>query len=268
MSSFLKRLISGAALLLIILLVVPMGGLPFFILTLATSLVGMYELYRVFGIERRSIGYVGYLTCIIYYMLVWLKTEEYMSLMITLSLMAMFSFYVITYPEYKASHVAKAYLVVVYAGIMLSYLYRTRYVPDGKIFVWLIFIAGWGSDTCAYCIGMLLGRHPMTPMLSPKKTLEGALGGVAGAALLGALYAFIFRNYFTEVENPGVRSAIACAIGSLISMLGDLTASGIKRDYNVKDYGHILPGHGGIMDRFDSIIFTAPAVYFALSFIA
>ncbi len=267
MSSFLKRLISGAILLLMMLLIVPMGGLPLFLLSLFISMVGLYELYRVFGIEKRSLGYIGYVTVLIYYLLVWFQIEEYFTLMIILSLMGMFSFYVITYPEYKVDHVAKAFLSVVYAGIMMSYLFQTRYVPDGKFFVWLIFIASWGSDTCAYCTGMLLGKHKMTPVLSPKKTIEGAFGGVVGAALLGALYAYLLRNHFTEVLNPVLSATVSCAIGALISMLGDLTASGIKRDYEVKDYGNLIPGHGGIMDRFDSVIFTAPAVYFALSFI-
>lgn len=267
MSSFLKRLLSGAILLLCILLVVPMGGLPLFFLTLCISLLGLYELYRVFGIEKRSIGYIGYITVLMYYLLVWFQIEEYLTLMIILSLMGMFAFYVITYPEYQIDHVAKAFLSVVYAGIMMSYLFQTRYVPDGRIFIWLIFIASWGSDTCAYCSGMLLGKHKMTPNLSPKKTVEGAIGGVLGSAILGALFAFLFRRYFTEVASPVLTSAIACAVGALISMIGDLTASGIKRDYTVKDYGNLIPGHGGIMDRFDSVIFTAPAVYFALSFI-
>ena len=154
-----------------------------------------------------------------------------------------------------------------YAGIMMSYIYQTRTLPDGKYLVWLIFLASWGSDTCAYCTGMLIGRHKMTPILSPKKTIEGAAGGVLGAAFLGFLYASVFRKGFVLISNPGIACAISCAVGALISMIGDLTASGIKRDYQVKDYGHLIPGHGGILDRFDSVLFTAPAVYFALTFL-
>jgi phosphatidate cytidylyltransferase len=97
--------------------------------------------------------------------------------------------------------------------------------------------------------------------------MEGAAGGVIGAALLGFIYATILESRFTYILNPGATCAIACGIGALISMVGDLTASGIKRDYEVKDYGTLIPGHGGIMDRFDSLIFTAPAVYFALTFL-
>ena len=102
----------------------------------------------------------------------------------------------------------------------------------------------------------------MTPVLSPKKTIEGAVGGVLGTALLTMLYACIFRNAM-QIESRGivVLAGISMA-GALISMVGDLAASAIKRNYEVKDYGHLIPGHGGILDRFDSVIFTAPIIYY------
>ena len=267
LSSFVTRLLSGIVLVVIAILTVPRGGLPLYILTFLISMIGVFELYRVFGLEHSSLGLVGYLTTIGYYIIVWFHLEEYYPLMIVLSLMALMAFYVITYPAYKISQVAKAFMGFCYAGIMMSYIYQTRTLPDGKYLVWLIFLASWGSDTCAYCTGMLIGRHKMTPILSPKKTIEGAAGGVLGAAFLGFLYASVFRKGFVLISNPGIACAMSCAVGALISMIGDLTASGIKRDYQVKDYGHLIPGHGGILDRFDSVLFTAPAVYFALTFL-
>ena len=267
LKSFLTRLGSGVLLLAAALFVVSTGGLLLFLLTLCISLVGQFELYRVFGIERRSLGYIGYLTVIVYYALVWFSRPEYLTLMVIASLMALMAFYVITYPEYRIDMVAKAFMGVVYTGVMMSYLFQTRMLPDGQYFVWLIFLSSWGSDTCAYCTGMLFGKHRMTRVLSPKKTVEGAAGGVLGAVLLGFLYTFLFRHRFMEVMNPRLASAAACGIAALISMIGDLAASGIKRDYEVKDYGHLIPGHGGILDRFDSVIFTAPAIFFALTFL-
>ena len=99
----------------------------------------------------------------------------------------------------------------------------------------------------------------MSPVLSPKKSVEGAVGGVVGAALLGAIYAAV-------VQGPMLEYAVICAIGALISMVGDLAASAIKRNHNIKDYGTLIPGHGGIMDRFDSVIFTAPVIYYLSMF--
>ena len=99
----------------------------------------------------------------------------------------------------------------------------------------------------------------MAPILSPKKSVEGGVGGVAGAALLGAIYAAATGGKIAEY-------ALICAVGALISMVGDLAASAIKRNHNIKDYGTLIPGHGGIMDRFDSVIFTAPVIYYLSMF--
>ena len=112
---------------------------------------------------------------------------------------------------------------------------------------------------------MLLGKHKLAPVLSPKKSVEGAVGGVVGAALLGAIYAAVVGSHL-EAENPVITYAIICAVGALISMVGDLAASAIKRNHNIKDYGTLIPGHGGIMDRFDSVIFTAPVIYYLSMF--
>ena len=121
--------------------------------------------------------------------------------------------------------------------------------------MWLIFLCSWGCDTCAYCVGMLIGKHKMAPVLSPKKSVEGAVGGVAGAVLLGVIYA-------AATKGPMAEYALICGVGALISMVGDLAASAIKRNMGIKDYGKLIPGHGGILDRFDSVIFTAPVIYY------
>ena len=102
----------------------------------------------------------------------------------------------------------------------------------------------------------------MSPKLSPKKSIEGAVGGVLGSALLTALYCFIFRKPMALTGAKIGILAVIAAIAGLISMVGDLTASAIKRNYDIKDYGRLIPGHGGILDRFDSMIITAPIIYF------
>jgi len=128
--------------------------------------------------------------------------------------------------------------------------------------VWLIFLSSWGCDTCAYCAGRLFGKHKMAPVLSPKKTVEGAIGGVIGSILLTLLYSVIMRR-FMEIPDKTMYVMLAVsAVGAFISMVGDLAASAIKRNYEVKDYGKLIPGHGGILDRFDSVFFTAPIVYY------
>ena len=129
-------------------------------------------------------------------------------------------------------------------------------------FVWVIFISSWISDTCAYCVGMLFGKHKLAPILSPKKSIEGSIGGIAGSALVGALFGyFIVEQVITEQQVTWIFALIG-AIGSVVSQIGDLAASAIKRNYEIKDYGNLIPGHGGIMDRFDSVLVTAPMIYF------
>jgi phosphatidate cytidylyltransferase len=132
-----------------------------------------------------------------------------------------------------------------------------RYLEGGILTVWLIFVASWGSDTCAYCVGKLIGRHKLPSKLSPNKTIEGCVGGILGAALIG----FLFALAFYKDKNIWWQFALIGGAGSVISQIGDLAASAIKRNYNIKDYGKLIPGHGGILDRFDSILFTAPLVY-------
>jgi phosphatidate cytidylyltransferase len=149
----------------------------------------------------------------------------------------------------------EGFFAIVYVGVMLSFIYQTRMLGSGQFVVWLIFLCSWGCDTCAYCAGRLFGRHKMSPVLSPNKTIEGAVGGVLGAILLGMGYALL-------TDGPVLEYMIICLVGALISMVGDLAASAIKRNTEIKDYGTLIPGHGGILDRFDSVIFTAPVIYY------
>lgn len=264
---FTTRLISGIILVLIALFVVGSGGSILFAVTGMISLIGLFELYRVMKIQNTPIGIVGYVTAAAYYGLLWFHGENYVTLMSIVSLMLLMGIYVFTFPNYKTEEVAVSFFGVFYAAMMLSYLYQVRVMPDGKYLVWLVFLSSWGCDTCAYCVGMLFGKHKLAPVLSPKKSMEGAIGGAAGAALLGFVYASLFGSYMMEVENPQLACTLACGIAAVISQIGDLAASAIKRNHGVKDYGHLIPGHGGILDRFDSMLFTAPAIFFAVTFL-
>ena len=101
----------------------------------------------------------------------------------------------------------------------------------------------------------------MSPKLSPKKSIEGAIGGIAGSALVGALYSYFIVDSVITEQNVTWAFILISAIGAMISQIGDLAASAIKRNHEIKDYGKLIPGHGGVMDRFDSVIFTAPMIY-------
>lgn len=264
---FTKRLLSGIILVILAIIIVGSGGTLLYVTTALISLIGLFELYRVMKIEKNMLGIVGYLTAASYYGLVWFDGQKYVTLMAIAALMMLMSLYVFTFPKYRTEEVTVAFFGVFYVAVMLSYLYQVRAMTDGIYMVWLIVISSWGCDTSAYCVGMLFGKHKLAPVLSPKKSIEGAVGGVAGAALLGFLYATLYGSRMTEVTNPQAACAIACAIAAVISQIGDLAASAIKRNHDIKDYGHLIPGHGGILDRFDSMLFTAPAIFFAVTFL-
>ena len=169
--------------------------------------------------------------------------------------------YVYTFPVRKSSQAAGAVLSFLYTFPMMGFVYRTRNLTHGFVLYLLIFICSWGSDTMAYVAGRLFGKHKMAPVLSPKKTVEGAVGGVAGAALIGAIYAAVIGQFMQSAGSKVLVYAMISAVGALVSMTGDLAASAIKRNHDIKDYGNLIPGHGGILDRFDSVIITAPIIY-------
>ncbi len=131
-------------------------------------------------------------------------------------------------------------------------------MTEYRLFVWIVVIAAFGSDICAYFTGYFLGKHKMAPNLSPKKTIEGAVGGLVGSSLFCGLFGYIFMRDMLAV------CLILGLVGGAAGMAGDLTASAFKRKMGIKDYGNLIPGHGGIMDRFDSVIFVAPVVYYTV----
>ena len=264
---FKTRLLSGIILVILTILSVVLGGDVLLTVVGCVSLIGMFELYRVLGVEKSLLGLVGYLAAIIYFLdLRFAFLPDILILVFGFMILLMFV-YVFAYPKYDAKQLMTVFFGLFYVAGMLSYTYQIRLLNNGLYLTFLVFLCSWGCDTCAYCVGMLIGKHKMTPKLSPKKSIEGAVGGVVGAALLTALYAFIFRGQMgINIMEIWLLAAIS-AVGGLISMVGDLTASAIKRNYDIKDYGHLIPGHGGILDRFDSMIITAPIVYYLAYFI-
>lgn len=270
-----QRIISGAVLVVLALLVIAAGDLILAATLFLVSCVAFRELCKATGVHTEGkqingLETAGFLGIAVYYGLLCLGTalpanrHELMALSIIGSIMVMMAVYVLCFPRYKAHQVIACAFSLIYAPVMLSFIYLTRSLPHGIYFVWMIFISSWICDTCAYFSGVTLGKHKLAPVLSPKKSVEGAIGGVAGSAAVGALFGyFIVQSRVADMPVTGI-FAIVSAAGAVISQIGDLAASGIKRDHGIKDYGKLIPGHGGIMDRFDSVIFTAPIVYLLL----
>jgi phosphatidate cytidylyltransferase len=152
--------------------------------------------------------------------------------------------------------------------VALSFTCMTLLRKEGEYLYLLTFIGPWVSDSFAYFTGRFFGKHKLIPEVSPKKTVEGAIGGVVFAALSFVLYGIIIRNFFNpDIELNYIAMAVAGAIVSVISQIGDLSASVIKRRFDVKDYGWVFPGHGGVLDRFDSVIFCTPFTYIVMGLV-
>lgn len=265
---FWRRLLSSVILLAVTITVTLIGELPLILALGIISIIGLFELYRVMGIEKSSIAIFCYIAAAAYDAVIFFVGLSYNWIYFALLLIAFLMIYVFTYPRLHIKEIVGAFFGIFYVVFTLSFIYLTRSLNAGKIIVWLIFLSAWGSDTLAYCTGMLIGKHKMSPNLSPKKSVEGLIGGIVGAIILGALFVIIFKDSFDKVfNNSFLAVGIIMLVSSAISVVGDLAASAIKRNYDIKDYGNIIPGHGGILDRFDSIIITAPTVYLLIIFL-
>lgn len=289
---FWKRFWSGAVILAITLVFGILGGMPLIVCLAALSCIAYIEFtqatkVREEGHRFNGLQVIGLVTiCCFYCLLIfqddflplpdslrsWLLETEGIFNHFTIILLLIFSIgvlfmlgaYIFSFPHFNNNQIANAIFGVVYVGVLLSFIYFTRILENGIYLVWIIYISAWVCDTCAYFAGSLLGKHKLTPVLSPKKSVEGAVGGVLGAMIAGGILGyFYYRNISGNLPVILMFMAIT-GVGAVVSMFGDLAASAIKRNNNIKDYGKIIPGHGGVMDRFDSVFFTAPMVYFLM----
>ena len=264
-----ERTISAVILVIAAFASILPGGIILAVVLYGISMVGFLELTKACGVREgqkpNTLEIVGLVAITCYYLVTYfVQDASYAVMVILLAMIAMMSVYVFGFPKYHANQVMDAYFALIYAPVMLSFVLLTRQLDDGIYLVWMIFISSWISDTFAYLAGVMLGRHKLAPVLSPKKSVEGSVGGIVGAALFGALFGAYLDSSLGQ-EQYVMILAVVGGVGSVISQVGDLAASAVKRNHEIKDYGNLIPGHGGIMDRFDSVIFTAPITYFLIT---
>ncbi|MBR4515562.1 MAG: phosphatidate cytidylyltransferase [Lachnospiraceae bacterium] len=263
---FKTRLLSGIVLVILIAAALIPGGYVTLAAMLIISYIGVFELLRVYGLETRPIGWVSYVATGVLYVLLACDWGAYVLPLIIAFIIVLLGVYVFAYPSYTDKEVMVALFSFMYVALMLSYVYRIRQLANGGALVVMVFICSWVNDTLAYCAGVTMGKHKMSPKLSPKKSIEGLIGGLLGSFLVGLGYGFFFAKQVEAIDHAPIIFAVAGLLGAAVSVIGDLAASAIKRNNDIKDYGTLIPGHGGILDRFDSIIITAPIVYYCFAY--
>lgn len=274
------RIISGVTFALLMVIVVWLGDAVLAVAWCAVSVIAYIEMANATNVSdidiqgKRKINLIETISIagiVIYYAVVYL-TQNALYEMLTIIFLLIFTMmvYVFSFPKYKAEQIMHSFFAFVYGPVMISFSLMTRMMDNGNgelpynvgfFAAWMIFISAWASDTCAYFVGVIFGRHKLAPVLSPKKSIEGAVGGVLGAAIAGGIYGKILEACEIFTDEGIWIFALLGMCGSIVAQIGDLAASAIKRNFNIKDYGKCIPGHGGILDRFDSVIFTSPLIY-------
>ncbi len=261
------RVISGIVIAIVLAAVLIPGGYILASALLIVSLIGFNELSKAMGIHEdgkliNALEGCAYISIIVHYIqMMIVKDYRYYIFSLMFAFFLIMITYVVTFPKFKSSQAIACFFCFTYVPVNISFVYLLRIKPLGIYFAWIPFIA-WVCDTCAYFAGRAFGKHKLVPVLSPKKTVEGAIGGIIGSVIVGAIFGYAL--YVNETHEPWVIIVLMLITfaGSILSQIGDLLASGIKREHGIKDYGNVIPGHGGIMDRFDSVIFVTPCIYF------
>jgi len=289
-----KRVVTSVIGLPILIIIVYFGGIPLQIGFLLLSCLALSEFFSAvknssshspdnkvieFPVHGKkaifrhiSVNYISYVFAALYYLLLlpYVDNSAYFFILITTFIIVLMVTMVLFFGKVNIMDCAVTLFGFFYTAFPLSFIYLIRIQKYGIYFVWLVFITAFGCDVFAYLVGNYLagrvfGRHKLAPDLSPNKTIEGAVGGVVGACILSVLFGMFIYKWFHLTEiNAKIIFGTVGIIGAVFATFGDLAASSVKRYTKIKDFGHVFPGHGGVLDRFDSVIFAAPMMYMAI----
>ena len=229
----LTRVIAALALVPLFIFIL-IGGVPLYIAEIAILAMALREFYKAFNAKDIDYTYIIVFVLFMYSITYLLRCKN------------------------NVIDIAITFFSIFYVAISIDFIILTlNGFEKGSIYVWTIFIVAFLTDTFAYFTGYLFGKHKLIPKVSPKKTVEGSIGGIVGSTVGCIIFGYLFNLDMTAMVIIG-------SIGSIVAQFGDLFASSIKRYVGIKDYGKLIPGHGGVLDRFDSVILVAPFVYYAI----
>ena len=258
-----QRIITGLIAGVVVLMLLASGLNVVRVAVALVSLYALHEMYCAVGIKSNVSLYISGMLFSLALIMIEAFVPEYTMLLILLYIVLLFAVMLINHKTVKIENIAVCIFMTIYIVYTMSHISSVRAMPLGKFAIFLILIGAFATDTFAYFVGVTCGKRKLCPEISPKKTIEGAVGGLLGEILCFVVTGLIFKFAFSINVNFVYMSILGLLCG-IASEVGDLAASVIKRQYGIKDYGNLLPGHGGIMDRIDSVIFVAPLVYYFL----
>jgi phosphatidate cytidylyltransferase len=256
-----QRIITALIFGTILILLTIVGGIPFIILTYLFASIAVYELLKMRKLKIFSFS--GVLSLIVLW--IFLIPSKYQYILdeinvtkvevVLFATLLFFSYTVVTKNRFTFDDVAFSIMSILYIGMGFYYFVETR--EEGLVYIFYSLFIIWATDSGAYFIGRAMGKRKLWPEISPNKTIEGSIGGVVSAVIVSILF-----GLFTEIDATIIGLAFVTIFLSVFGQMGDLVESALKRHYQVKDSGTILPGHGGILDRFDSLLFVWPLIHF------
>jgi phosphatidate cytidylyltransferase len=257
------RIVTGLVLGVLAVVVVARGGVVFWAVTAALSIVGLNEFYRLMK-SYRPIALPGFVGALAMLAAAWWGDLGWLlgAVALTVALAGVFALLVGPKPGVSV-RLAVTVLGALYLGLGFAHLVLIRRLDDGAAFALIVIFGAWAGDTMAYFTGRLFGNTPMAPVLSPKKTWEGFVGGLISTVLL-VVFVGLYLHYDVPEWGPGYSLVLGLVIG-LVGPVGDLFESLLKRDVQTKDSGRGIPGHGGVLDRFDALIWASVGAYYVLT---
>lgn len=249
----------------IVLFIIHLGGLLFYLTITLLAILGTWELWYIFNNKNYHPSLIPGIAATLFFLFkktlpgIFFINEKYLFTLVILFIFIE-HFLLKSNKKYIIINISLTLFIAIYIGHFLSFLIDIRSLTNGKVFIIFTLFTTWMSDTAAYIVGVHFGKNHIFPKISPNKTLEGSIGGILGGAICGVAF------YSLLPINPSLLFALGL-LAAICGQTGDLFESMIKRNFDVKDSGKLLPGIGGILDCMDSILFSVPILYFCLSYL-
>ncbi len=266
-----SRIISGLILFPLVVILLIFGDIHVVDGVFAiVAILAMNEYFNAFKEKANPVKWIGYIACILIAFIHLIPVNKVVTILgigMPLVFLLLFLQVIITNMKTSYNDIAITFLGICYIVGFILFLPILIGTQNGRILIWYVILCAWGTDVFAYIFGKLIGKHKFSKV-SPNKSIEGCIAGAIGAVILGLICTYIINSYInTDLNISYVLIAVISLVLSIVGQIGDFAASSIKRYVGIKDYSNLIPGHGGMLDRIDSVIFIAPFAYFLLMMI-